>query len=117
MRLADRARQELDRGTTAHALELLDAAIERDPDVVVPYVIRAQAYLVEGASQQARGDLERAVALGPSTPWLAEVVAINGGIFELNGNMDAAVAAYRRALQISAANVTAREALARLSSQ
>ena len=115
LRLADQAREELNRGTTGRALELLDAAVEQDPKTVEPYVIRAQAYLVEGASEEAREDLQRAVELGPSTPWLAEVVAINGGIFELDGNVDAAVAAYRRALQISAANVSAREALVRLS--
>ncbi len=117
LRLSERAREELDGGTTTHAFELLEAAIDRAPDSVPPYVIRAQALLVEGSGTQAREDLKRAVDLEPATPWLAEVVAVNGAILELEGNKDGAVAAYRRALQISSANVTAREALHRLSQQ
>jgi len=116
LHLTEQARLELERGTTTHAFELLDAAIEREPDSIPPYVVRARAYLAEGSASRARDDLREAVDLEPPTPWLAEVVALNGAIFELEGNGDAAVAAYRRALQISAANVTAREALRRISS-
>lgn len=116
LRFTEKARQELDNGTTTHAFELLDAAVARAPESVPPYVIRAQALLAEGSGTQARSDLKRAVDLEPNTPWLAEVVAVNGAILELEGNNDSAIAAYRRALQISAANVTAREALHRLSS-
>lgn len=114
LRLCDRAREELDRGTTTQAFELLDAAVDRAPDSVPPYVIRAQALLAEGSTGKARDDLRRAVDLKPNTPWLAEVVALNGAILESEGDVDAAVVAYRRALQISAANVTSREALRRL---
>jgi len=114
LRLAERGRQELQNGTTTQAFELLDAAIDREPDCVPPYVIRAQAHLAEGAGSQAREDLKEAVDLDPRAPWLAEIVAVNGAILELEGNPDGAVAAYRRALQISSANVTAREALQRL---
>ena len=115
LRLSERARLELDKGTTTHAFELLDDAVDRAPESVPPYVIRAQALLFEGSGTQALEDLKRAVDLEPDTPWLAEVVAVNGSILELEGNRDGAIAAYRRALQISAANVTARQALRRLS--
>lgn len=117
LRLAERGRQELQKGTTARAFELLDAAIEAEPDSVPPWVIRAQAHLAEGAGGPAREDLKEAVDLDPRPPWLAEIVAVNGSILELEGNRDGAIASYRRALQISAANVTAREALERLASQ
>ncbi len=117
LRLAERARQELDDGTTTRALELLDAAIDKEPDSVPPYVIRAQAFLIEGDTSRARDDLQEAVDLEPRPHWLAEIVAVNGSILEHEGNRDGAIAAYRRALQISSANVTARDALRRLSSQ
>lgn len=117
LRLAERGRQELQKGTTTRAFELLDAAIDKEPDSVPPWVIRAQAHLAEGAGSQAREDLKEAVDLEPRPPWLAEIVAVNGAILELEGNRDGAIAAYRRALQISSANVTAREALERLSNQ
>ena len=115
LRFAEQARRELEKGTTSRAFVLLDAAIERSPDSVAPYVIRARAFLAEGSAARARSDLHRAVDLEPSPAWLAEAVAVNGEAFELEGNTDAAVAAYRRALSISAANVTARDALRRLS--
>lgn len=115
-RLCDRARDELNDGTTTQAFELLDAAVDKSPDSVPPYVIRAQALLAEGSLERARADLRTAVDLEPNAPWLAEIVAVSGAIYETEGNQDAAIKSYRRALQISAANVTARDALRRLAS-
>lgn len=117
LRYAERARRELEQGTTTNAFTLLDAAVEHAPDLVAPRVVRAQAFLAQGSTEQARGDLHRAVDLDPSPAWLAEIVAVNGSVFELQGDQDRAVAAYRRALAISSANVTARDALRRLSGQ
>ncbi|MBM4266691.1 MAG: tetratricopeptide repeat protein [Deltaproteobacteria bacterium] len=114
LRLAQRAREELDGGTTTQAIELLDEAIKDSPATIPPYVIRAQAYLAEGSIDRARADLEKAARRDPSAPWLAEVVALNGELLEIEGNQDGAIAAYRRALRISSANQTAREALRRL---
>lgn len=113
-RLADRARRELESGTTAAALDLIDRAIDLLPNTAAFYVVRAQAHVAEGSAAAARSDLERAAALHPSPPWLAEAVATNGAIEESAGHLGAAQAAYRRALQIDPANRSARRALRRL---
>ena len=67
-----------------------------------------------GSIEPARQDLERAEALEPAAPWLAETVAIYGATYEIEGRPDAALAAYRRALRIYPANRTSKEALRRL---
>ncbi len=115
LRLAEKARGELDEGTTTQAFLLLEAAIDHAPDAVEPYVIRAQAHLIEGSASAARDDLQKAVDREPTPAWLAETVAIQGATFELEGDLDSATTLYRRSLSISSANVTARDALRRLS--
>jgi Tfp pilus assembly protein PilF len=114
MRLVDRGRAELEAGTTDNALDLLDEAIRLDPGCVPAYIARAQASLLVGATRGARIDLDRAAAQQPRGPWLAEVVAVEGEVYETEGRNDAAIAAYRRALVIHPANRTARKALSRL---
>ncbi|HEY8517757.1 MAG TPA: tetratricopeptide repeat protein [Candidatus Binatia bacterium] len=114
LRLAERAREELDEGTTDSAFELLDTAIKNAPTLQPPYVLRARAYLAEGATQQARSDLDKAASLPAPTAWVAEAAAVRGMMFELEGNRSEAIAAYRRALRIFPGNVRAREALKRL---
>jgi len=114
LKLAERAREELDGGTTEKAFELLDTAIKNAPSVQPPYVLRARAYLAEGATAQARADLDKAAALPAPTPWVAEAAAVRGAMFELEGNRAEALAAYRRALRIFPGNVTARDAIKRL---
>jgi len=114
LKLADRARAELDVGTTDEAFELLDTAIEASPRLAPPYVLRARAFLAEGNTQAAREDLDKAAALPAPTAWVAETAALRGAVFEAEGNRTEAIAAYRRALRISPANATAKEALKRL---
>jgi Tfp pilus assembly protein PilF len=114
LKLAERAREELDGGTTEKAFELLDTAIKNAPGLQPPYVLRAKAYLAEGATAQARADLDKAAALSAPTPWVAEAAAVRGAMFEIEGNRTEALAAYRRALRIFPGNVTARDALKRL---
>jgi len=114
LKLADRARQELDGGTTEGAFELLDTAIKNSPRLAPPYVLRARAYLAEGATDPARSDLDKAASLPAPTAWVAEAAAVRGSLFEMEGNRSEALAAYRRALRIYPANRTAREALKRL---
>jgi hypothetical protein len=115
LRMGDRARKELEAGTTVRAFELLDTALNMEPQVMELYVIRAHAFLAEGSASPARADLERAAALRPDRAWLAEIVAANGACFEVEGQTDEALASYRRALRLYPANETAREALQRLS--
>lgn len=114
IKLAERARQELDSGTTEEAFELLDTAIENSPRLAPAYVLRARAYLAQGATVQARSDLDKAASLPAPTAWVAEAAAVRGTMFELEGNRSEALAAYRRALRIYPANQTARDALKRL---
>lgn len=114
LRMGDRAQHELVAGTTVRAFELLDTAIEMEPALMPLYVVRAHAFLAEGSPEQARADLERAVRLEPDAAWLAEIIAVTGAAFEMEGRVDAALAAYRRALRVFPANQTAREALQRL---
>lgn len=114
LKLGDRARVELDSGTTDEAFQLLDTAIESAPKLQPLYVLRAKAFLAEGNADMARADLERAAALPAPTPWIAEAAAMRGAAFELQGNRSEAIAAYRRALKIFPGNVTAKEALKRL---
>lgn len=114
LKLGDRARVELDSGTTDEAFQLLDGAIEAAPKLQPLYVLRAKAFLAEGNADMARADLERAAALPAPTPWIAEAAAMRGAAFELQGNKTEAIAAYRRALKIFPGNLTARDALKRL---
>jgi tetratricopeptide (TPR) repeat protein len=114
LKLGDRARTELDGGTTDEAFQLLDTAIESAPKLQPLYVLRARAYLAEGNAEMARADLDRAAALPAPTAWVAEAAAMRGAVFEVQGNRTEAVAAYRRALKIFPGNLTAREALKRL---
>ncbi len=114
LKLADRARAELDSGTTDEAVELLDTAIDASPKLAPPYVLRARAFLAEGNTDAARADLDKAAALPAPTAWVAETAAVRGAVFEAEGNRTEAIAAYRRALRISPANITAKEALKRL---
>ncbi|MEW6270293.1 MAG: hypothetical protein AB1689_13460, partial [Thermodesulfobacteriota bacterium] len=114
LKLAERAREELNEGTTENAFELLDTAIKNAPNVQPPYVLRARAYLAEGATTQARADLDKAAAISAPAPWVAEAAAVRGMMFELEGNRTEALAAYRRALRIFPGNVRARDALKRL---
>jgi hypothetical protein len=114
LRMGDRARAELEAGTTVQAFELLDMAIDMEPEVMELYVIRAHAFLAEGSAAQARADLERAASLHPDRPWLAEIVAVHGSCHEVEGRVDQALAAYRRAVRVYPPNGTAREGLRRL---
>lgn len=114
LKLGDRARIELDGGTTDEAFELLDMAIESAPKLQPLYVLRARAYLAEGNAEMARADLDRAAALPAPTAWVAEAAAMRGAVFEVQGNRTDAIAAYRRALRIFPGNLTAKEALKRL---
>ena len=101
-------------GYVALAFDLLDPAIRREPGLMELYVVRAHAHLAEGSAEPARADLRRAAELDPDAPWLAEIIAAGGAADEIDGRLDAALAAYRRALRIYPANQTARAALRRL---
>jgi tetratricopeptide (TPR) repeat protein len=114
MRLAEQGRLELEGGTTVRALELLDAALARDPGFGQAYVLRAQVHVAEGSIESAREDLRRAVSIELPPAWLAQAVAVQGGIYESSGDLDAALTLYRRALSISSSNETARVALRRV---
>jgi tetratricopeptide (TPR) repeat protein len=114
LELGDRARSELESGTIVRALELLDAAIAMEPELPELYVVRAQAFLAEGSTERARQDLRRGGELRPDAAWLAEIIAANGAAYEIEGRLDAALVAYRRALRVYSANQTARDALRRL---
>jgi len=114
LKLAERARAELNGGTTERAFELLDTAIETAPRLSPPYVLRARAFLAEGNTESARADLDKAAALPAPADWVAETAATRGAVFEVEGNRAEAVTAYRRALRIFPGNQTAAEALKRL---
>jgi Tfp pilus assembly protein PilF len=111
---AERGRRELDSGTTDRAIELLDESIRLAPQLGPAYVLRAKAHLAEGASASARADLDRAAKLSPDPVWMAEIIAVGGAVYEVQGNSDAAVGAYRRALGVYPGNATAQAALRRL---
>lgn len=115
LKLGDRARAELDSGTTDEAFQLLDSAIESAPKLQPLYVLRAKAFLAEGNAEMARADIDRAAALPAPTAWVAEAAAMRGAAFEVQGNKSEAIAAYRRALKIFPGNLTAKDALRRLS--
>jgi tetratricopeptide (TPR) repeat protein len=114
LKLADRARAELNSGTTDKAFELLDSAIETSPKLAPLYVLRARAFLAEGNAESARADIDKAAALPAPTVWVAETAAMRGAIFEVEGNRTEALSAYRRALRIFPGNQTANDALKRL---
>jgi hypothetical protein len=115
MEAAERARIELQSGTTGRAIELADEAIRLSPTSVAPWVVRARALLAEGSVELARADLEHAQTLSPDASWMAEIVAMSGATYEAEGRTDLALASYRRAVVIFPANQTARDGLRRLS--
>jgi hypothetical protein len=112
---AERARIELQHGTTGRAIELADEALRLAPTAPA-LVVRARALLAEGSPELARADLDRAAKLSPNPAWRAEIVAVTGATREAEGNLDAALTAYRQAVVIFPANQTARDGLRRLSS-
>jgi len=114
LKLGDRARTELESGTTDEAFELLDTAIESSPKLQPLYVLRARAFIAEGNAEMARADLDRAAALPAPTAWVAEAAAMRGAVFEVQGDKTEAIAAYRRALKLFPGNLTAKDALKRL---
>jgi tetratricopeptide (TPR) repeat protein len=114
LKLAERARGELNSGTADKAFELLDTAIETAPKLSPPYVLRARAFLAEGDTGSAKADIDKASALPASTEWVAETAAVRGAIFEAEGNRTEALSAYRRALRIFPGNQTATDAMKRL---
>lgn len=111
---AERARIELQSGTTAHAIELSDDAIRISPRTIPAYVVRARAHLAEGETDLARADLAQASKLSPDRAWLAEIVAVTGTTYEADGKKEEALAAYGRAVLIFPGNKTARAGLRRL---
>ena len=110
----ERARAELASGTTDRAIALLDEAVVLAPQAVPPYVVRARAYLAEGSTDLARSDLARAAKLSPDRAWTAEIIALTGATEEAEGNRDAAIESYTRAVVLFPGNQTARDALRRL---
>ncbi|MBM4242596.1 MAG: tetratricopeptide repeat protein [Deltaproteobacteria bacterium] len=114
LKLGERARTELESGTTDEAFELLDTAIESSPKLQPLYVLRARAFIAEGNAEMARVDLDRAAALPAPTAWVAEAAAMRGAVFEVQGNKPEAIVAYRRALKLFPGNLTAKDALKRL---
>jgi hypothetical protein len=112
---AERARVELQSGTTERAIELADEALRISPATVPAWVVRARALLAEGSPELARGDLDHAATLDPDAAWMAEIVALTGATYEAEGKKEGALAAYRRAVVIFPANQTARDGLRRLS--
>src|SRR5581483_1220038 len=113
---ADRARVELESGTTGRAIDLADEALRISPNSVPAWVVRARALLAEGSPGLARSDLDHAATLSPDPAWMAEIVALQGATLEAEGKNEAALAAYRRAVVTFPANRTARDGLRRLSS-
>ena len=111
---SERARIELQSGTTARAIELSDDAIRLSPRTIPAYVVRARAHLAEGETDLARADLDQAAKQSPDRAWLAEIVAVTGATYEADGKKEEALAAYSRAVLIFPGNKTARAGLRRL---
>ena len=59
----------LERRAAKEALEILEPALEADPDNTGLLTLRAWAYLIRVQLQRAEADLERLVAANPTDDW------------------------------------------------
>lgn len=59
----------LERRAPREALEILEPALERDPDNTGLLTLRAWAYLIRVRLQRAQADLEQLVAINPADDW------------------------------------------------
>ncbi|MFL5736267.1 MAG: tetratricopeptide repeat protein [Actinomycetota bacterium] len=97
VQLTERAEALNDAGDYLQALELLEGAIEAEPDFARAFVARAWALENLGPEHDAEAEAayEKAIALDPTNPWGLEGVAHR---LELDGNVEEAKRLYRQAI-------------------
>ncbi len=115
-RMAERARAELAAGRVDRALEVLEQAVQVDPDAPFAYYYLAKAYLARDRDQEAIIFAQRAASLSLGYPagWEGHSQVLQGLAFEKLGHRDIAIRAYRAALVVDPENAPAQEALTRL---
>lgn len=116
-RMADAANRLLAAGETDRAIELLEQAIQVEPDAPFAYYVMADAYLSRRRADEALVLAQRAVTLADGYPagWAGHAEVLRGRALEQLGERGSAIDAYRRAVEVDPGNVPARKALDRLS--
>jgi hypothetical protein len=116
-RMADAANRLLAEGETDRAIELLEQAIQVEPNAPFAYYGMAEAYLSRRRADEALVLAQRAVTLADGYPagWAGHAQVLRGRALEQLGERDSAIDAYRRAVEIDPGNIPARAALGRLS--
>jgi tetratricopeptide (TPR) repeat protein len=114
--MTERARRDLDAGRTDEALELLEQAMQVDPDAPFAYYYMAGVYLQRGRADEAEVLAQRAATLSDGFPaaWSAHAHALRGRALQVLGKRDEALRAYRAALAADPNNQPARDALREL---
>jgi tetratricopeptide (TPR) repeat protein len=88
-------------GRHSEGLAAAEAGLAVNPNDVLLYVPRAVAENSLGRYEQARADIELAIRLSPHDPLLSGVWHVILGDAEINlGNLNAAIDAYRKALNL-----------------
>lgn len=96
------------------ALTDLDQAVVLDPKLAEAYYRRGETYFYLNDFERANADLTKAAELASN---YAEVYDVRGKIAEAQENKDAAIAAYKQALEFDPFLESAMEALKKLSGQ
>ncbi|WP_236951401.1 tetratricopeptide repeat protein [Ketogulonicigenium robustum] len=109
--LMRRAQAALDAGENDLAVWHLSTVIDYDPDFMLAYTRRAQAFLRSGQAGQAAADLGYVLQHMPEN---FDALRLLGLTFDIIGDTEAARVALRRALDVYPAMTNAREALERL---
>lgn len=106
-----RATAHADEGDFKAAARTYQAAIDADPTSVRPYLSWVPFLLTQGEFSAAREAVNRAATMAPND---AQVWNLSASLRHTQGNLDAALADYDRALKLDPAHVDARVARASL---
>lgn len=112
LRLTEEARRLIDMGQNGEAIQKLDRAIPLDPLNPYVYFFLAWSHQHIGNSKQSLTFIAEAERLfGPDGPWLSEVHALRGKVFQSLGELEKARAEYTMALRLDPANPRAQEGM------
>ena len=116
MRVTEQARKEILEGRGNDAVRSLTGALSIDSSNPYAYFYLGRAYLAKKDYKQALTFFQRAeIGFGSDPLWLGETISFEGSADEQSGDTNAALAAYKRALDGAPNNLMARVGYGRLS--
>lgn len=107
------AAQHLEKGAADLAIADLAKAIELKPNDVYARIDRAKALIGQEKYEAAMPDLDKAIEIEPRSVWLE----LRGQVNEKLSRKDAALADYKRAIELDAANQNAANSMKRIEAE